>query len=574
MARIFISYRRADTKVFSARLHDRLVDEFGKKGVFFDVDNNIPGGSTWRDVLHDALTKSDVLLVIIGDEWERLIHERDNKSDWVRFEVEYGLSRSDMLVIPVLIEDATVPADVPETIKELNEKQMFNLRHDPFFNIGAKELAKLIRTWRREQRQSVNTFGLIAGSVLILIFLLLIAQMTGVFALMGNRGVSLESIAEITEVAEGILTQMTPEADAPAPELTQDLAGTFVIQLMTEVVQTANAPTMTPSPSETASKTPTLTDTPTNTSTYTLTPTATPTDTATATSTPTETPIPTATPTPTVTPSETATLRPTATLSPLDAAIEAAVNFSGTSNSDWSVFSMTFADGHAMVLVPAGCFMMGSTEEQMDFARETCEETAGQNACDRVPFEREHPAHEICIETPFWIDRYEVSNAQYGEDGHFTGYNLPRESVTWLDAERYCNLRDGRLPTEAEWEYVARGIDSLIYPWGNTFIAGNVTYRATANERPDSITDNVSGQSWVGAFNMSGNVWEWTDSGFIEYPGSSTNDNNDDDLRSLRGGSWNDGSSIVRPAYRGRAREDYQDQSTGFRCVLSIDVIP
>lgn len=179
MAKIFISYRRADSKDFCARVNDRLVDEFGKNNVFFDVDKNIPSGSNWKAVLGSSLKDSDVLLVIIGHEWERIINERRHGVDFVRFEVKHGLKRDDMLVIPVLIDDTPIPGILPGSIQSLTKKQVFKLPRDPFFNAGIEQLVKDIRKWRLGISPRMIT-GI--SSIFLVIVLSLAGQLLGYFS--------------------------------------------------------------------------------------------------------------------------------------------------------------------------------------------------------------------------------------------------------------------------------------------------------------------------------------------------------------------------------------------------------
>jgi formylglycine-generating enzyme required for sulfatase activity len=154
-------------------------------------------------------------------------------------------------------------------------------------------------------------------------------------------------------------------------------------------------------------------------------------------------------------------------------------------NAQWQPALKTF-DGVEMVLVPAGCLRQGSP----------------------------------CFEQPFWIDRYEVSNAQFQSNGGRTSFNRaswnngsdhPREYIYWSEAQAYCQQRGGRLPTGAEWEYAARGPDNLEYPWGNSFVANNAVYSENARGTTAPVGSRPGGASWVGAEDMSGNVWEWVD---------------------------------------------------------------
>src|SRR5690606_24025871 len=162
-----------------------------------------------------------------------------------------------------------------------------------------------------------------------------------------------------------------------------------------------------------------------------------------------------------------------------------------------------------MMLVPAGCFMMGSTDEQLAYALSL--------GGERDWYSDEQPVEQTCFDEPFWIDRYEVSNQQFARFGGVAGRvsinqtaSHPREYITWTEARNFCMKREAQMPTEAQWEYAARGPDAPVFPWGQTFEPERVTYKgasATAN-----VGSRTGGASWVGALNMSGNVWEWVNS--------------------------------------------------------------
>ena len=148
MPRIFISYRRADSKTITGRIYDRLRQEFGRDDTFKDVDN-IPPGSDFRTVLKEAITTCDVMLVIIGKQWLSIADEKnqrrlDNPDDFVRLEVEMGLQRDTMQVIPVLVEGASHPgeASLPESLKPLAYKNSVVMRDDPDFH---RDMSVLIR---------------------------------------------------------------------------------------------------------------------------------------------------------------------------------------------------------------------------------------------------------------------------------------------------------------------------------------------------------------------------------------------------------------------------------------------
>ncbi len=264
---------------------------------------------------------------------------------------------------------------------------------------------------------------------------------------------------------------------------------------------------------------------------------------------------PTPTVTLTVTPALTATTAPTATatLSPGERA-RALAEAGVSSNDEWTPYTEIINDVE-MALVPAGCFMMGSEDGDAD----------------------ESPVHEVCFEEPFWIDLTEVTNGQYGSEGRFSGADRPRETITWTDSLAHCESRGARLPTEAEWEYAARGPDALVYPWGNTFIGDNVVFSDNSGGQTAEVGSRPGGVSWVGALDLSGNVWEWVndwyDAGYYDtLVDGVVNPQGADSgsYRVLRGGSWNvNNSTVLRGAFRNGLYPTESDFSLGFRCALS-----
>jgi len=229
-----------------------------------------------------------------------------------------------------------------------------------------------------------------------------------------------------------------------------------------------------------------------------------------------------------------------------------------TANADWTPIELDF-DSVAMVYVPAGCFEMGRELGRSD----------------------ETPVAQVCFDAPFWLDKTEVAQAQFVAHGgvkanpnYFPGDNRPVEQITWFEARDYCEARGGRLPTEAEWEYAARGPDGLAYPWGDEFIGDNVVYGENSGSQTADVGSKPSGASWVGALDLSGNVWEWMSSLYKPYPyvatdGREADSDNGTDIRVWRGGSWNFIDYYLQAAFRSPNAPAYNDGYIGFRCALS-----
>ena len=215
-----------------------------------------------------------------------------------------------------------------------------------------------------------------------------------------------------------------------------------------------------------------------------------------------------------------------------------------------------------MVWVPSGLLMMG---------------------VDRSPPDDEGPLHEVRLDA-YWIDRYEVSNAQYQQcveagacqepkdlrfynDPNFA--NHPVVYVTWYDASDYCHWLGKRLPAEAEWEKAARGDQGWLYPWGNQLIRN----RLNADNRVGStrpVGSYPEGASPYGALDMAGNVWEWVDEWYEAYPGSAfQNDLFGTKYKVVRGGSWNHPAEDARSDHRDIAHPGRAMGVVGFRCTRS-----
>jgi hypothetical protein len=135
---IFLNYRREESQWVAGRLHDRLATAFGKDRIFTDVDNIGPG-QDFTKVLAAAVGGCRVLLAIIGRNWTSVVDEAgrrrlENPHDWVRFEIEAALGRPDVLVIPVLTDNAPMPQvqELPGELAQLSLRQAFKISADGF----------------------------------------------------------------------------------------------------------------------------------------------------------------------------------------------------------------------------------------------------------------------------------------------------------------------------------------------------------------------------------------------------------------------------------------------------------
>ncbi|GAB4520903.1 MAG: hypothetical protein OHK0046_31610 [Anaerolineae bacterium] len=146
MVKIFISYRRVDSQYVTDSIYEHMTRHFGKDNVFLDV-GSIPFGVDFRKYLSDQIATHDVVLVIIGSEWAKIMKERaQQENDFVRIEIENAL-KQDKLVIPVLVMNATMPdfSELPESVKDLQWRNSAVIRRQPDLESDCTRLAGGIR---------------------------------------------------------------------------------------------------------------------------------------------------------------------------------------------------------------------------------------------------------------------------------------------------------------------------------------------------------------------------------------------------------------------------------------------
>jgi formylglycine-generating enzyme required for sulfatase activity len=229
-----------------------------------------------------------------------------------------------------------------------------------------------------------------------------------------------------------------------------------------------------------------------------------------------------------------------------------------------------YKDDMEMVYVASGEFLMGAADD-------------------------EGPRHRVYLEG-FWIDKTEVTNAQYRrcvavgacqppaqyrsrtreryyDDPAYDGY--PVIYVRWYDARAYCAWAGGRIPNEAEWEKSAGGTGGREFPWGDELDPSrlNSVERGPGDTSP--VGDYQAGNSPYGALNMSGNVREWTYSLYRPYPYREDDGREEKESsgpRVLRGGSWHDSLAQARVAARDKSEPDRGDEYSGFRCASPLSL--
>lgn len=243
-------------------------------------------------------------------------------------------------------------------------------------------------------------------------------------------------------------------------------------------------------------------------------------------------------------------------------------------------------DASVMVLVPAGEFLMGTSDADI----EALTEILPLQATTR--YDNERPQRTVHVDA-FWIDQTEVTNAQYARFLDETGYeplkyisarmwtdpDMPAVVLQWIDAAEYAAWAGKRLPTEAEWEKAARGTDGRFWPWGNfwdgTLLSGNDgTGLKDGYKEFAPVGIFPQSASVYGALDMAGNAWEWVadeyDPEYYTYaPSVNPRGPDSGDGHVLKGGGWAENKAFTRCA--GRVGGNPGSLLMGFRCVMDAE---
>jgi formylglycine-generating enzyme required for sulfatase activity len=295
-------------------------------------------------------------------------------------------------------------------------------------------------------------------------------------------------------------------------------------------------------------------------------------------------------------------------------------------------------DGLNYAWIPPGSFQMGCSPGENQAAILTAEDVIIKQAIDaaekaRGPKDAElydvwcrwtnpvqcrddgKPLHPVTITKGFWLGQTEVTVGAYKRFAEATGQQMPPEpdceetafnpgwgneampivNVTWRDAQAYCRWAEGRLPTEAEWEYAARAGSTAArcgplgeIAWyadnsGRQRLHSNKLWKENPAYYLDYLCGNGNGMHEVGLkrangfglYDMLGNVWEWVNDWYDEnyYQNSPSQDPGgpaSGTHRVMRGGSWSDCPKLVGFSYRVRGDPDNRCSNAGFRCVREV----
>jgi formylglycine-generating enzyme required for sulfatase activity len=248
--------------------------------------------------------------------------------------------------------------------------------------------------------------------------------------------------------------------------------------------------------------------------------------------------------------------------------------------------------GTQFLLLPAGSFLMGSSEADVDVAFADARRT--NSGAKREWFISETPQHRVTIKEGFYMGKFEVTQSQWRalmgiSPSHFPNCaSCPVEQVSWYEAHEFIKklneMSDGylyRLPSEAEWEYACRAGTTMAFAFGDGLSSSQANFNGghpygNAPEgtwvKKTTPVGSYQPNAW-GLYDMHGNVYEWVEDIWADsynglvVDGSPNANNGDPNYRVLRGGSWTNHAKYCRSAYRNRVTPDYRSLDSGLRVV-------
>ena len=228
-----------------------------------------------------------------------------------------------------------------------------------------------------------------------------------------------------------------------------------------------------------------------------------------------------------------------------------------------------------MVLVPAGEFTMGSDKGDDD----------------------EGPVHRAFLDS-YYLDKFEVTNGRFAKfveaiqseppwgfadkETPLLHAERPVRWVNWMDAMGYCLWAGKRLPTEAEWEKAARGIDGRTYPWGNDPPTPSHAVFGLKEGGADTVSpigNRDKGKSPYGVHDLAGNLYEWVTDWYDEQfytknPAINPRGPSEGAAKVQRGGSYINNPYRLRSTFRTKGDPTEHDPNVGFRCAQDVPKTP
>lgn len=242
-------------------------------------------------------------------------------------------------------------------------------------------------------------------------------------------------------------------------------------------------------------------------------------------------------------------------------------------------------DKKEMVLIPAGEFIMGTDKTDL-------ENTQQKIGTVKPLYLDQHPERKVHL-AAYYIDRYEVTNAEYKvymDDTKYPDFpahwvdgtypegqgNHPIANVIWQEALAYALWAGKRLPSEAQWEKAARGPSGLFYPWGNEYAKGKANVGIEGERKAIPVGSKPGDVSPYQVYDLAGNVMEWTLDWYQAYPGNTYKDPRfGTKFKVLRGNGFQKAGHYFLDAYRftfnrTEVPPDEFFENVGFRCVLPV----
>ncbi|MBX3082260.1 MAG: SUMF1/EgtB/PvdO family nonheme iron enzyme [Anaerolineae bacterium] len=565
--RLFVNYRRADDREFAETLRLQFMNRYGRENVFMDFDS-LPNFTNFEEFIKRKVRECDALVMMIGAKWTDLLREKAAKGDpdYVLIELEEALKHH-KLIAPIRLRDASMPdpADIPDwlhPISKLNAPDISPGRHliDDVTHIITDLEAELVRRGSTREVANPESQTQIQSSPFQPLTIQEMQSKIRTAEVAKNWPEALIWIDQLRQSGHPIPPYYAVELDRREQTFRQrlheeedrrrrrEVADYEFIFIRDMLEWGASKNTIIAAvhgiweidqgyiPDDLAPH-----------------------------------------------------LRPL--LSPVIQVITPSARYIPILKPG---HIRTDAKGVPQVYVPAGRFLMGSDPDR-----------------DQSAQADEQPQHEAHITQGFWLDQFPVTNAHFQvfiDDGGYRANDWwspkglqwkhtnnittpqdfknfiedpkqPRVGLNWYEAEAYANWRGGRLPTEAEWEYAARGVKSFIYPWGDNYDPKRLNAE-TRIGRTTPVDAYPNGASWCGAFDLSGNIWEWcadwySADFYIQCVNNKLIDNpvyaRASNGRVLRGGSWRYASNDCRAAHR---HADLIGRSNGRGCRVIVATVP